>query len=284
MSKLIFDNTARLQWLSKVMDYAKIHSSNPDDPANLCFPGIKIADLKPLHIVSAACLIESLSKIKRDISLDKTEVGNYMFEKLKFREYWAEGQDYTCSEDENILNLWRLQPNQKDVYPREVTKYLKRFAKSKDLSAISMSITEAFYNVCDHANAQGNAFSFISFDPEKLILDIAVCDFGIGIGNSVRTIYPSMTDEEALKNAIQPTFTVKSQEHNSGMGLDVIRGSSTSDKSMVIISNTAFLAAKTDTVRSCPMDFNFQGTLVNYQINLNHYDDSEECDFLDFNL
>lgn len=113
-------------------------------------------------------------------------------------------------------------------------------------------------------------------------MQIAVCDFGIGIGTSVRTVLPDASDEEALRKAIEPRFTVKSRMHNSGMGLDSIRGSSTEDQNMLILSNGAFLMAKGDSVRTKKLDFEFIGTLVYYKINLNHYDAAETLDTLDF--
>lgn len=85
-----------------------------------------------------------------------------------------------------------------------------------------------------------------------------------------------------MKKAIEPRFTVKSKQHNAGMGLDSIRGSSTEDQNMLILSNGAFLMTKGDSVRTKKLDFEFKGTLVYYKINLNHYEVPETLDILDF--
>ncbi len=284
MTSLIFNSTNKDLWLSKIMEYKTcVHDGNCD-VVILTFPDIDVKDLSPVHIVTLACLIEYISRYDVNIKVDrKTAVGDYLYQTLKFREYWAGGQDHSHIEDENILNLWRLKEEQKEIYGNEVANYLKnKFQSDKDLSSVKVSITEAFYNVCDHAYANKNAFSFIQFDPDKQILQIAVCDFGIGIGNSVRTVLPQATDEEALKKAIEPRFTVKSKKHNSGMGLDSIRGSSTEDQNMLILSNRAFLMTKGDSVRTKKLDFEFRGTLVYYKINLNHYEVAETLDTLDF--
>ena len=66
------------------------------------------------------------------------------------------------------------------------------------------------------------------------------------------------------------------------MGLDSIRGSSTKDQNMLILSNGAFLMTKEESVRTKKMDFEFKGTLVYYKINLNHYEAEETLDTLDF--
>ena len=284
MTSLIFNSTNKDFLLSKNMEYKKSVHKVDCEGVVLTFPNIDVKDLSPVHIVSLACLIENISRSNISIRVDnKTAVGDYIYKTLKFSEYWAGGQDHSHVEDENILNLWRLKEEQMEIYGKEVTNYLKnKFQSDKDLSSVKVSITEAFYNVCDHAYANKNAFSFIQFDPDKQILQIAVCDFGIGIGNSVRTVLPDASDEEALRKAIEPKFTVKSRMHNSGMGLDSIRGSSTEDQNMLILSNRAFLMTKGDSVRTKKLNFEFRGTLVYYKINLNHYEVPETLDILDF--
>ena len=78
------------------------------------------------------------------------------------------------SESDNIFNLWRIVENQKDAYAIEVEQYFKKnFFRGKDLSIISLSIVEAFYNVFDHADANGNAFSFIKYEGQDEVLRVA---------------------------------------------------------------------------------------------------------------
>lgn len=138
------------------------------------------------------------------------------------------------------------------------------------------SITEACYNTLDHANANGNAFSFIKYDSKTHILSIAVCDFGIGIAKSIKTKLPDLSDEQALIKALEVKFTVQSKKYNSGMGLDIIKSSVTDDRKMIIISNGAFLISDLREDRTCSLNFDFPGTLVAYDINLSKYDEDEE--------
>ena len=81
-------------------------------------------------------------------------------------------------------------------------------------------MTEAFYNVFDHAKAGNNAFSIIKYIEEDNKLHVAISDFGIGITRSVRSFLPSIkNDKEALKIAVKDKFTVGSTLRNRGFGL-----------------------------------------------------------------
>jgi len=176
-----------------------------------------------------------------------------------------------------VLNLWHITDNEKELYGQYVKEYLQNhFWKKKDLTSVQSSITEACYNTLDHSNAEGNAFSFIKYDRDSHLLGNAVCDFGIGIAESVKSVYPELSDEDALLKAIEVKFTIKSKSYNSGMGLDIIKSSVTDDKNMVIISNRAFLIADNQKEISRPLEFSFPGTLLSYDINLSKYDDDEE--------
>lgn len=164
MTSLIFNSTNKDFWLSKIMEYKKCVYELDCEGVVLTFPNIEVKDLSPVHIVTLACLIEHISRFDVNIKVDrKTAVGDYLYLTLKFKEYWAGGQDHSHIEDENILNLWRLKEEQKELYGDEVAKYLKsKFKSDKDLSAVKLSITEAFYNVCDHANAKKMHFHLYS--------------------------------------------------------------------------------------------------------------------------
>lgn len=209
--------------------------------------------------------------------LDRTEVGMYLFESLKFREYWSGGRNYTIAKDKIVFNLWHITDGEKELYGRYIKDYLHtHFWSEKDLSPVQLSITEACYNTLDHANANGNAFSFVKYDSNTHILSVAVCDFGIGIANSVKGKYPDVSDEEALRMAISANFTVGTKSYNAGMGLDVIKNSVTDDMNLTIISNMAFLISDSRTTRTGSLDFSFGGTLLEYDMNLSKYDNNDD--------
>ena len=60
------------------------------------------------------------------------------------------------------------------------------------------------------------------------------------------------------------------------MGLDVIKNSVTDDLNLTIISNSAFLISDNRTTRTGALDFAFNGTLLEYDMNLSKYDNNDD--------
>lgn len=273
----------RTEWLRRIME---IRSTDypVGDQVILSFGHLPVSKIQPEHIVSLACLVESLTKRKVHVSiLTNEECGKYFSSTLKLSEYWKGGQDYAQAEQETVLNLWHIKPDKTEEHARRTTEYLKnRFFKNKDLSAVTLSLLEAYYNINDHSHFDGNAFSMLSFDEKTEVLNVAVCDFGIGIARSVRDFDPTIDDDKkALLKATEANFTVQSAAHNAGMGLYNIQGVCTDDDTMWIISNAAALGITNKNERAIDLDFNFQGCLLTYSISLSHFEDEETLD--DFN-
>ena len=98
----------------------------------------------------------------------------------------------------------------------------------------------------------------------------------------IKAAFPYITtDEEALRRSIEAKFTIGSSLHNSGMGLDNIRSSSTENDKMYLFSNRAYLAADNESVSVSTLDFDFRGTLINFGITLSHLPDKEYIDDFD---
>ena len=153
------------------------------------------------------------------------------------------------------------------MYPTHVVNYFKReFFRGRDLSALKECITEVYYNIFDHARANNNAFSMIEYNKNAETIDIAICDFGIGIAQSVRAFCPNIIDDEiALSQAVEYNFTVKSRRHNQGKGLDTILASSETAR---IFSNGALLVKAGSQIKTLQTPFSFEGTLLYLTISL----------------
>lgn len=245
---------------------------------------ISVDGLTPMHLVTLACLIQFLTdnEWKSYLAANNDAVDNYIYNELHFSEYWSGQKNHVATScSPHIFNLWRIVDQEKDLYAKEVEQYFKNnYFQNKDLSSISLSLTEAFYNVFDHASANNNAFSLIMYDEKKQVLYAAISDFGVGIANSVRKYLPSIDDDRtALLKAVENNFTVKSTGRNKGKGLDNILSCADVCR---IFSGNGLLVDNNGDRRCYDVDFFFPGTLLYFEVNLARMEEEEILDMFVF--
>ncbi len=278
---LYFDDLARDPWLAKIVAYREaIEIGNPnDDYVGIEFSGdIQPNDFEPFHLVTLACLIQKLDDNGYLIYLGKQnqEVFDFLFDNLKFREYWGGGRNYAPALNEMLLNLWRIVDGEKEMYSIQVCDYLKQaFFSHKDLSAVQTNLDEGYYNISDHAEANGNAFSFIKFCPETGKLLVAVCDFGKGIAKSIREHFDIPSDQMAILKSLEDGVTVQSREHNRGFGMGNIISSLQEEDVLHIISNEGYVCVSVDSKSQRANTFHFKGTLIYYELSLSHFENED---------
>lgn len=211
MTECVFNSCDRLDWMRDVSRF-RGECIGKTKEVLLVFGGtVKKESLSPEMIVSLACLVEEFARNGITVKINRaTEAGEQLFSKHQLREYWDGGKNYAAAQDDRILNLQRINEAEKDLYGIRVSEFLKRrYFKSKDMTPVSTSITEAYYNIFDHAEANGNAFSMLSLDVEKAELKVAVCDFGVGIAKTVRDyLGEEISDVDAIHRAMEDRFTV----------------------------------------------------------------------------
>lgn len=281
---LSFNSIDRREWLKEIAQmYYALHNGQMSSDIVFRFDNFKQAGvIRPIHMVTLACLIESMDKAGKIVKLhrEKDPIGEFLWTNLKFKEYWSGRKNYVEANDINIFNLWRLKDDEKEIVPIRVHEYFKRhYFKNKDLSSVKTSLDETYYNVFDHADAKGNAFSFLQYDDKKERLSIAVCDFGKGIPTTVRNYQHDVgTDVDALRLASKDKFTIKSREHNSGMGIGNIVSSGVDGDSVWIFSKGAYLVAQNGEIRCGENDFDFPGTAIFYYLSLSKFEEEEIID------
>ena len=158
----------------------------------------------------------------------------------------------------------------------------EEFGTLKDYSSVELCLTEALYNVKDHSKCNGNAYYCIDIDRCNESVDIAVCDFGEGIPHTIKQIYPSFNDRQALCKALEDRFSTHSSEHNAGLGLTNIKAICTGEDSFLqIVSNSATIFATAEIFESDFLDFDFKGTLLHLRFKLSSLPDNDDtvCDF-----
>lgn len=277
LHQIHFTSHNRLEWLRKIQAVYRIPLI-PGDIISLFFSGIRRDKIQPEHIVTLACLVEHIVRNNATVRVNtKSDIGKYLIEKLRFHDYWNRKQTYIKSEDDSILNLWHFNRHEMDIHAKRIREYLNNtFFRHKDLIAVEISLAEAYYNINDHAEANGNAFSMVYYDEHTETLSVAVCDFGIGIPTSIRRACPEITDDTAaLRKAMEYKFTVGSTGHNAGMGLNNIKSSCTQNDYLWIVSNRAILVVGDGLERVFDLGFNFAGTLIMYGLSLSHFENTE---------
>ena len=270
-SRIIFNTLNRHEWL-QIISRAKQMCDKGKYAENILivYNGVFNKNKKePFHIVTLACLVQHCSNRGHKVFLDSEnkEFFDLLFEELRFREYFSNARNSVEYHEKEVYDLWRIVDNEKEVYPTHVVNYFKReFFRGRDLSALKECITEVYYNIFDHARANNNAFSMIEYNKNAETIDIAICDFGIGIAQSVRAFCPDIIDDEiALSQAVEYNFTVKSRRHNQGKGLDTILASSETAR---IFSNGALLVKAGSQIKTLQTPFSFEGTLLYLTISL----------------
>ena len=268
----------RLSWLSGICDGRDMIEQNGVNRLLVNIDdGITRDKLRPEHITSLACLIESCARKGCLVQMETSkEIKDYLENELKISRYWNLHESYVKPGNEDILNLWKIDPNGMEMHAKRISEYFRttRF-QAKDLTPLEGSLTEAYYNVIDHSLCEGIAFSMVEYDRSINKVFISVCDFGRGIAESVRTVLPEITDDvQAIMKAMEPRFTIRSTKHNAGLGLGNLRDYCTDPDSLWIISNDAALVTSGDNERYVRLKNHFKGTLIMYSISLEHLEDN----------
>ncbi|HBH09073.1 MAG TPA: hypothetical protein DDX40_06710 [Rikenellaceae bacterium] len=276
--EVILSSADRLSWLGGICDGRDmVEQEGVNHLVVNISDDIAWEDLRPEHITSLACLIESCARKGCLAQLEMSkEIKDFLENELGMSRYWNLDEDYVRPGNDDILNLWKIEADGMEMHAKRVSEYFRTTKfQAKDLTPLEGSLTEAYYNVIDHSLCEGIAFSMVEYDRRINKVFISVCDFGRGIAESVRTVLPEITDDvQAIRKALEPRFTIRSTNHNAGLGLGNLRDYCTDPDSLWIISNDAALVTSGDNDRSVRLKKHFKGTLIIYSISLEHLEDN----------
>ena len=284
-----FDGKDREQWIKTIV--SKRISIKENKTTTDAFIGlflnekIAVEDLEPIHLVLLMCFIEHLHRIGYKVTLTSPNqaVNDHLYKTLKLRDYYiGDSPSHIKSEDDRILNLWKVKSKESIAYSQSVTDYFNRkFFNGYDMSALKNALDEAYANIADHANADNNAFSYIEYKPNDGKICIAICDFGLGIPYTLRRANPLyQSDSAALIDSLNIGVTAKTNVRNRGFGLDNIL-STLSDKDIFrIASNKSLLYCfgNKNNIKTSDLDFNFQGTLIYFEVSTTSFPEDDMKD------
>ena len=245
--------------------------------------GVSKKDFDPFHIVTLSCFIDFIKKNGYLVYLDinNQELADFIHGDISLTSYWrVENIAHIDSPDKSRLNLWRVINGRSEEYEESVHGYFRNKFPDVDFLMLKTCLAELYFNVFDHAKAEGIAFSYIHYDEQKGIIHVAICDFGEGIASTLRKAYPEIEkDEEALKMSLKRGVTARSHKHNAGFGLDNILSMITCKESAFrIVSNKAMLLCDVNGIKSYPLLFDMKGTLVYIDLPISGFDKSEISD------
>nr|DAI69381.1 MAG TPA: hypothetical protein [Caudoviricetes sp.] len=276
MERILFETANKIKWVQKIASIVNQCESEDNDILLDFDECIAESELKPFHLTSLACLIQFLIDKEYSVSISRNNcnVCNYICEDCGFLSYWKLGMQHAKSKADNIFSLWKIIDGEKDIFASEVTNYFKNIIKgNKDFTPISTTLAEAYNNVFDHANAKGNAFSVIAYNDRFKKINVAICDFGISIPNSVCAFLgKKITDTEALEISMRKNFTTQSQKNNRGFGLDNIL---TNSDNVRVFSKSAYLIKIDGKQQTFPLDFEFRGTLIDFDIDVPNLEEED---------
>ncbi len=283
--KFVFSTPDRESWIKYVSECRDklTNATNPNEVIEIVFEeNLSERNFYPIHIVLLTCFIDEIKSkgylVK--LSIKNKDLNKFLFEDVSLSIYWIEKIDHIESPTISDLNVWRIVENQKESYSINVTNYFKRnYFNGYDLSPLKVALNELYFNIFDHARANGNAYSYIRYSDDEKKFYVAICDFGLGIATTLRHKYPDFTtDKLALENCIKIGISSQTQKYNKGFGLDNVASNIIKlNDQLRIVSNCALLRIldNKENAKSFELDFNFKGTLVYFEISIDNFEKEE---------
>lgn len=250
---------------------------------------ISLDNFTPFHIVLLSCFIESTKQkgyLVR-IEIRNKELEDFIHNDMSLTKYWKGPKaDHIDSPDPSRLNLWRTVQGRDEEYRMSIQNYFSNRYPGRDFFMLNNCLSELYFNIFDHAEANGVSFSYIHCDGEDVI-HIAICDFGKGIANTMRKAFTNITNDcKALEKALEKGVSAKTKNHNAGFGLDTVISCLEEGAELRIISNGAFLVSfkkegKVETITGT-FPFYLKGTLIYFDLPISSFGQTEVSDEFTF--
>ena len=278
-----FDSPGKEEWLAGIQ-YIRETYCAPNWIRVILGEKINRSNFTCLHFVTFSCIVDMVSQSGGKVLLQAldADLHQYIINDVRIRIYWREEEETAFTEPElKPFNLWRIDEKYYTNYSIALSQYFERtYFPGKDISGLQECIAELFQNILDHAEANGNAFFAISYDKDEGQIEIAICDFGVGIPHTLREQFPN--ECEALQKCLLPGVTAGSQKHNRGFGMENIVNTMSSSDMMRIISNKAILIKSKSYEDVTPLSYDFKGTLIHFTISAYSFEDMDIINELNF--
>lgn len=285
----ILNNCHKTGWLENISRWClHLHDaiSKVDSVLISLGANVKLRDFTPFHIVTLSCFIEFVKQKGYMVYLHVEDewLKSFIYNDMSITRYWREEKsDHIDSPSLGRLNLWRVANGRAEEYEMSVHRYFSNKFPKTDFTVLKICLIELYYNVFDHADAHGIAFSYIHYDEEKEVIRIAICDFGRGIAKTVRGAYPNVqTDKEALLMSLRKGVSARSNSHNSGFGLDNVVSSLSEQSTLRMVSNNGLLICTKNAgcieTKTFDLPFHWNGSLIYFDLPISNFELTEVND------
>ncbi|MCR9182087.1 MAG: hypothetical protein NXH73_04095, partial [Flavobacteriaceae bacterium] len=217
-----------------ITSYKLIVPKSEDDWFNFIESGIRENDNVDVLIVDfnivdflhtddfvvLACLIESFALNGTSVAfIGGTAKFNAHLENIKFKRYWSKGfnrEEFTISRNRSTLCLWKISQPKIPSYSNFAKTYFERtFLNNIDLLPLASNLDEVFNNIFDHSKSPIAGYIITQYFPKIKKLSFSVCDFGIGIADSINNFRAkngekNIDDWKAILLSLEQGFSVKS--------------------------------------------------------------------------
>ncbi|AUW93182.1 MAG: hypothetical protein OWR62_07685 [Sulfobacillus thermotolerans] len=164
-----------------------------------------------------------------EISKPKDKVYTYL-QRMRFTQIFGLDDSFHFLEHDPtgrfISAIWIQKQEHIELVIREIKMILSQSQLEPGVQwAVAWSLNEFLGNVLIHSCAEIGGLVFAQVFPSRNIVQIAVCDPGIGITGSIRQWNPQWqgTDEMALKLALQQGWSSKKGSDGKGNGLYLVK-------------------------------------------------------------
>ena len=279
---IIFDNPDRQYWIKSINSLVKFTMTTEVITVKLG-PRMSLQNFEAIHIVLLSCYFQHLKERNHMIKLevDDIQLEQFIWEYLKIDQYFRiEGIGHVESNSNIYHNLWRVDEVHSYSYAKSLTDFLENsWLTDTDLSAVNNTFQEIYQNIYDHSKASV-AFSDMTINKDRGIIQFAACDLGLGIPTVLRSKFKKKyrNDKEALRDSLEIGVTSQSKKHNKGYGLDNLVSILGDAGVLRIASNKALLFTESNKIRLrlYDLNFSFSGTLIYMDIDVNSLPKIEE--------
>lgn len=274
---IIFSTAERSEWVQYIVECRELIEKGCTELYILIDKNVAMSAFEPMHFVTLSCLID-IAKIggaRIWLTIENDDLRAFVLNDVRFIAYWKYREiPYYREPEQKPYNLWRIKYTAYYNYTMALNLFFQNvYFRGKDLSGLNNCIAELFQNVFDHAEADGTAFSYIEYKENVGVISIAVCDFGKGIPETLKSQYPDA--KQAMEMCLKPGITAGSKKHNKGYGMQNIVSTMTDKDSMTIISNRTMLNYHNNHNELHDLDYNFKGTLLFLTIHIDSFEDEE---------